>query len=55
MLSIYLSRAEIKVSEVLELLKKYKEYFYGSGMVPAIKSSFERDLYNTFITYMDAG
>jgi UDP-2-acetamido-2,6-beta-L-arabino-hexul-4-ose reductase len=47
-------RVEIKVSEVLALLKKYKEYFYGSGMVPAIKSSFERDLYNTFITYMDA-
>jgi len=47
-------RTEIKLSEILELLKKYKEYFYGSGMVPAIKSAFERDLYNTFITYMDA-
>jgi len=46
--------AEIKVSEVLALLKKYKDYFYGSGMVPAINSDFERDLYNTFITYMDA-
>jgi len=48
------ARAEIKVSEVLALLKKYKDYFYGSGMVPAINSAFERDLYNTFITYMDA-
>jgi len=47
-------RAEIKVSAILALLNKYKENFYGSGMVPAIKSEFERDLYNTFITYMDA-
>ena len=54
MLSTYRPRAEIKVSEVLALLKKYKDYFYGSGMVPAINSAFERDLYNTFITYMDA-
>ena len=48
------SRVEIKVSDVLVLLKKYKEYFYGSGMVPAMQTTFERDLYNIFITYMDA-
>jgi UDP-2-acetamido-2,6-beta-L-arabino-hexul-4-ose reductase len=47
-------RAEMQVSEILALLNKYKEAYYGSGMVPAIKSDFERDLYNTFITYMDA-
>ena len=47
-------RAEIKVSELLDLLNKYKDCYYGSGMVPAVKSDFEGDLYNTFITYMDA-
>jgi UDP-2-acetamido-2,6-beta-L-arabino-hexul-4-ose reductase len=47
-------RVEIKVSEILALLNKYKENFYGSGMVTAVHSAFERDLYNTFLTYMDA-
>jgi UDP-2-acetamido-2,6-beta-L-arabino-hexul-4-ose reductase len=47
-------RVEAKVSEVLALLNKYKDAYYGSGMVPAIDSGFQRDLYNTFITYMDA-
>ena len=40
--------------ELLDLLNKYKDCYYGSGMVPAVKSDFEGDLYNTFITYMDA-
>jgi UDP-2-acetamido-2,6-beta-L-arabino-hexul-4-ose reductase len=47
-------RAEVKVSEVLSLLNRYKDAYYGSGRVPATRSDFERDLYNTFITYMDA-
>jgi len=46
-------RVEIQVSEILALLNKYKDAYYGSGMVPAVKTEFERDLYNTFITYMD--
>jgi UDP-2-acetamido-2,6-beta-L-arabino-hexul-4-ose reductase len=46
-------RAEIKVSEVLELLNKFKDFYFGKGMVPAINSEFQRDLYNTFITYMN--
>jgi UDP-2-acetamido-2,6-beta-L-arabino-hexul-4-ose reductase len=46
-------RAEIKVSEVLELLNKFKNFYFDKGMVPAITSEFQRDLYNTFITYMD--
>lgn len=47
-------RADVKVSEALALLNKYKDAYYGSGMVPAVGSGFQRDLYNTFITYMDA-
>jgi UDP-2-acetamido-2,6-beta-L-arabino-hexul-4-ose reductase len=47
-------QAEVKVSELLTLLKKFRDYYYNKGMVPTIQSNFERDLYNTFITYMDA-
>ena len=47
-------RAEVKVSELLALLNKFKDFYFGSGMVPAIDSDFERDLYNTFVTYMDS-
>lgn len=46
-------RAEIQVSEILTLLNKFKDAYYGSGMVPTIMSKVERDLYNTFITYME--
>jgi UDP-2-acetamido-2,6-beta-L-arabino-hexul-4-ose reductase len=48
------ARAEVNVSEILDLLKKFRDSYYGSGMVPLFGSGFERDLYNTFITYMDA-
>lgn len=47
-------RAEARVSEILTWLNQFKDAFYGSGMVPEIKSDFQRDLYNTFLTYMDA-
>lgn len=47
-------RAETKVSEILALLNKFKDSYYSSGMVPAVESDFQRDLYNAFITYMDA-
>ncbi|MCK5174085.1 MAG: NAD-dependent epimerase/dehydratase family protein, partial [Planctomycetes bacterium] len=47
-------RVDVKVSEVLALLNKFKDFYFGSGMVPSIASDFERDLYNTFMTYMDA-
>lgn len=45
--------AQAKVSEILALLNKFKAFFYENGMVPEVNSDFERDLYNTFITYMD--
>lgn len=46
-------RAKVKVSQVLALLNRFKDAYYNSGMVPEIRSDFERDMYNTFITYMD--
>ncbi len=47
-------RAEAKVSEILNWLNQFKEAYYGSGTVPEQKTDFQRDLYNTFLTYMDA-
>ncbi len=47
-------RTEIRVSEILNILMRFKNCYFNKGMVPAINSSFERDLYNTFITYMNA-
>jgi UDP-2-acetamido-2,6-beta-L-arabino-hexul-4-ose reductase len=46
-------RAELRVSQLLELLNKFKDFYYKNGMIPEIKSDTERDIYNTFITYMD--
>lgn len=43
----------VKVSETLDLLKYFKENYYDKKIVPVFKSDFERNLYNTFITYMD--
>ncbi len=46
-------RVEVKVSEVLALLKKFHGGYGSVGMVPSVNNNFERDLYNTYITYMD--
>lgn len=44
----------VMVSEILELLKKYKDSYYNKKTVPQFNNNFERDIYNTFITYMDS-
>jgi UDP-2-acetamido-2,6-beta-L-arabino-hexul-4-ose reductase len=43
----------VKVSEVLSQLNRFKSCYYKYRMVPKLADDFERDLYNTFITYMD--
>ena len=42
----------IKTSEILELLKKYYEY-YKINTIPQFENSFEENLYKTFISYTD--
>jgi len=42
-----------KVSEILYLLKKYKEEYQDKGEIPTINSTFELNLFNTFRCYMD--
>lgn len=44
--------AEIKVSEILTLLERYRENYFVSGIIPKLENAFERNLFNTFRCYM---
>ena len=43
---------EIKVTEILELLKAFKTDYYDNGIFPDLDDTFERDMFNTFVCYM---
>jgi len=45
--------SQIKVSELLNLLQEYKNNYFVKGEIPAIDKPFERNLFNTFVTYID--
>ena len=45
--------SEAKVSELLTLLQEYKTTYQDQGQIPAIASTFELNLFNTFRCYMD--
>jgi UDP-2-acetamido-2,6-beta-L-arabino-hexul-4-ose reductase len=47
--------AEFKVSEILELLEKFKKVYQEEGNIPKINSDFEHKLFNTYRCYMDLG
>jgi len=42
-----------KVSEILALLKKYKEDYQDKGEIPTINNTFELNLFNTYRCYMN--
>ncbi len=44
---------EIKVTEILSLLNKFKSGYYEKGVLPDLNDHFERNLFNTFVCYMD--
>jgi len=44
---------EIKVSEILSLLKKYKQSYFANHTFPELNGSFEINLFNTFRSYFD--
>ena len=44
---------EIKVSEILSLLKKYKQTYFENYIFPELNGSFETNLFNTFRSYFD--
>lgn len=45
--------ASKKVSEVLDLLTHYRDTYFQKGEFPAIADVFERNLFNTFRSYID--
>ncbi|MCK9210013.1 MAG: NAD-dependent epimerase/dehydratase family protein [Ignavibacteriaceae bacterium] len=45
--------SEIKVSTLLHKLMIYKENYFEKGEIPTIDNSFDRNLFNTFLTYID--
>ena len=50
----HLSHTSIaKVSEILNLLKKYKSEYQDNGEIPKINNTFELNLFNTFRCYMN--
>jgi UDP-2-acetamido-2,6-beta-L-arabino-hexul-4-ose reductase len=44
---------EIKVTEILELLKNFKSDYVEWGIIPDLDDPFKRNLFNTFVCYMD--
>jgi UDP-2-acetamido-2,6-beta-L-arabino-hexul-4-ose reductase len=44
--------AEAKVSEILSLLQHFREVYQENGEIPALNSTFERQLFNTYRCYM---
>jgi len=44
---------EVKVSEILDHLIKYKKLYLEKGIFPELQNSFEVNLFNTFRTYID--
>ena len=45
--------SEINVSDILNLLKSYKSEYYDKGILPDLTDIFKRNLFNTFICYID--
>jgi len=44
---------EAKVTEILSLLKSYKTQYVENGIIPDLTNPFERNLFNTFVCYLD--
>lgn len=43
---------EVKVTEILDLLKDFKSGYYEKGVIPDLSDFFIRSLFNTFVCYM---
>ncbi|MBX9780079.1 MAG: NAD-dependent epimerase/dehydratase family protein [Chitinophagaceae bacterium] len=51
---IYMSHtAQIKVSEILSLLKYFRASYQDKGEIPDLHNDFEKNLFNTYRCYMD--
>ncbi|MCE1167024.1 MAG: NAD-dependent epimerase/dehydratase family protein [Sphingobacteriia bacterium] len=45
--------AEIKVSTLLKTLETYRDNYFTKGEIPALDTPFNRNLWNTFLCYID--
>ena len=45
--------SEIKVSALLIKLREYKEKYFVQGVLPDLRNPFDRNLFNTFLCYID--
>jgi UDP-2-acetamido-2,6-beta-L-arabino-hexul-4-ose reductase len=45
--------SEKRVSEILSLLQKFKKLYFENGILPDLSNSFELNLFNTFLCYID--
>ncbi|HCU07029.1 MAG TPA: epimerase [Holosporales bacterium] len=45
--------AQIKVSDLLRKLTEYKRNYFENGMIPNLDDPFDRNLWNTFLCYID--
>lgn len=45
--------AQIKVSALLQELTEFKDNYFDKGMIPNLDKAFERNLWNTFLCYID--
>ncbi len=46
---------EVYVTEILTLLQSFKALYFEKGIVPDLTDPFERNLFNTFVCYIDHG
>jgi len=44
---------EIKVTEILQLLERFKSDYFEKGILPDLNDPLERNLFNTFVCYID--
>ena len=44
---------EAKVTELLTLLESFKDQYLENGIIPDLSDPFERNLFNTFVCYID--
>ena len=45
--------SEIKVSSLLQKLTTFKETYFDQGIIPNLDTPFDRNLFNTFLCYID--
>jgi UDP-2-acetamido-2,6-beta-L-arabino-hexul-4-ose reductase len=45
--------SEHKVSEILEILERYKVQYFENGIIPELNSPFQVNLFNTFRSYIN--